>query len=216
MDSVTPSSTGGPSWQIDIPSLTSLITRAGARGLQQLVQFGVDVHTIGCILTLGEITPACDLFRRFMLEKRAAQRKQTWFIHGLVEFGAGTNFVSLTSQTLSKLFEEVHAPAHGTPSYGQLQAIRSVAIPLARALDFKDHMAKFHAWICNQFNHHFSVHSPFHCHGVEQSIPNTAIIVSVLLGLKSVLLESATASRRLIFKGIPGAAWLLAYESKIF
>ncbi|KAK3986138.1 hypothetical protein QBC44DRAFT_333863 [Cladorrhinum sp. PSN332] len=243
MDPTGSSPSGGPSWQIDIPSLTSLITRAGARGLQQLAQSGVDVHTIGCILTLGEITPACDQFRRAILEKRTGQRKQSWFIHGLVEYGAGANFVvdeflktragenvlaTLTSisifpesaaiEILTKLFEEIHAPAHGTPSYGQLQAIRSVALPLARALDFKDQVAMFHVWICNEFGNRDGMSAETYYFGCGTStgpVPDNSTILSVLVALKSILLEPAASTRKLVFQGISGAAWLLVYASKV-
>ncbi|KAH6879499.1 hypothetical protein B0T10DRAFT_496539 [Thelonectria olida] len=242
----TSSSSSAPSWQIDIPSLTGLITRAGARGLQQLAHAGVDMHTIGCIMTLGEITPACDNFRRAMHQKRAGQRRHSWFIHDLVEFGAGVNFVvdeflktragenvlamltsisilpeTATIEILTKLFEEVHAPAHGTPSYGQLQAVRSVALPLARALDFKDQVVIFHVWLCNQFANRTGrteasgTHPFFNMHGSTGPIPDNSTILAILTSLKSILIQPAPPNRRLIFYGLSGAAWLSVYASKV-
>jgi hypothetical protein len=115
-----------------------------------------------------------------MHQNRVAQMNQSWLIHGLVEFGAGVNFVvdeflktragenvlvmltstisilpeTATIEILTKLFEEIHAPPHGTPSYGQLQAARAIAMPLARALDFKDQVAILHVWLCNEFGNH--------------------------------------------------------------
>src|SRR5690348_4420899 len=59
-----------------------------------------------------------------------------------------------TIEILTKLFEKIHAPPHGTPSYGQLQAVRAIAMPLAKSLDLKDQVAILHVWLCNEFGNH--------------------------------------------------------------
>jgi hypothetical protein len=50
-------------WQVDIPNFASLVARLGAEGLKKLQLSGLDIHTVGCLLALGEITPASVAFR---------------------------------------------------------------------------------------------------------------------------------------------------------
>ena len=54
------------SWQVDIPGLSQLIIGAGAHGLKQLALSGVDIHTIGCMLMVSELTPASQNFRNIL------------------------------------------------------------------------------------------------------------------------------------------------------
>jgi hypothetical protein len=87
-----PRSAGGQ-WQVDIPSLAGIVTRLGAEGLKKLQMSGVDIHTLGCLLVLGEIAPASNEFRKKLQRSREEQRSQHWFIHTMVEYGSGTNCV---------------------------------------------------------------------------------------------------------------------------
>ena len=81
------------SWQVDIPGLANLVARVGAEGLKQLALVGVDIHTIGCMLALGELTPASVEFRTKVQRQRREQKSQSWCLHAIVEYGAAINFV---------------------------------------------------------------------------------------------------------------------------
>lgn len=80
-------------WQVDIPSLTNLVGHMGMEGLKKLQMSGVDIHTLGCLAVLGELTPATLQYRSQLQKCRQKQRSETWWIHDVVEFGCGTNFV---------------------------------------------------------------------------------------------------------------------------
>jgi hypothetical protein len=108
------------------------------------------------MLALGELTPACLEFHKKLQQERDSQRNESWWIHAVVEYGAGSNFVidellktragenvlALMTATasilegnfqelLSSLFEKIHVPMHSTPSSGQLAAMQMAALPLA-------------------------------------------------------------------------------------
>ena len=67
----------GVAWQVDLAKLTSLVTRVGMEGLKKLQLSGIDIHTIGCILALGEATPACIEFRSLLQKSRREQRRES-------------------------------------------------------------------------------------------------------------------------------------------
>lgn len=75
---VTPSGRSNDlNWQIDIPGLAQLLLRFGADGLKRLQLSGVDIHTVGCMLYLGEMTPASVAFRSKLQKVREIQRTKT-------------------------------------------------------------------------------------------------------------------------------------------
>src|SRR5207248_2663613 len=132
----------GLSWQVDIPAIANLVSRVRADGLKKIAQAGLDIHTIGCMLALGDLTPACSVFRAKLQKNREAQRNESQWIFTLVEYGSGTNFVvdellqtetgenilallsaiisilgdASSAEILTLLFNEVQAPTHSTPS----------------------------------------------------------------------------------------------------
>ncbi|RSL96722.1 hypothetical protein CDV31_013326 [Fusarium ambrosium] len=162
-------------WQIDIPSLSQMILRIGAEGLKSIQMSGVDVHTVGCLLGLGEITPASDTFRRKLVGYRHKQRSRRWFLNTVVEYGSGTNAVidqllntragenilslitAVTSvlddgaiEVMNIIFELLRTPSHSIPGISQLQRVRSTCLPLARMTDFKDRVARMHEMILGE------------------------------------------------------------------
>jgi hypothetical protein len=223
------------SWQVDIPGLANLVARAGAEGLKQLALAGVDIHTIGCMLALGELTPASIEFRTRMQKQRREQQSQSWWLHAIVEYGAGTNFVVdeliktragenvlalLTAiipvledgaiEVLNMLFEKMNAPMHSTPSIGQLEAIRSTCLPLARRMDFKDRLAELHHWLLFQFMPRKpSYFDP------RQAIPDSATIVELVKTLCDIAMQDKGRRSKLAFYGTRGTAWLILYAGSI-
>ena len=89
MDSLV--SSGAPSWQVDIPSITDLLLKLGASGLKNLQSSGVNIHTLHCLHRLGEVTPASLTFRKKLNHCRTQQRAEKWLLNSMLEIGSGTN-----------------------------------------------------------------------------------------------------------------------------
>ncbi|KAL9091624.1 MAG: hypothetical protein Q9165_004700 [Trypethelium subeluteriae] len=234
---ITPFDTksNGPSWQIDIPGLAQLLLRLGADGLKRLQLSGVDIHALGCMLYLGEITPASVAFRSKLQKIRDAQRKKTWWIHEVAQYGSGVNFVvdellkiragenvlalltaiiSILEDTsieiLNLLFDTFGAGMQNTPSIAQLENIRSVCLNLARDMDFKDRLAEFHHWLITQTSHEGATPITY-----EEAIPSTKTIVDLVGILKDLSTQTLDRRSRLAYYGSCRAAWLMLYAKEI-
>ncbi|KAF4448410.1 hypothetical protein F53441_8218 [Fusarium austroafricanum] len=220
-------------WQIDIPSLSQMILKIGAEGLKSIQMSGVDIHTIGCLLALGEITPADDMFRRKLVSYRRKQRSRRWFLNAVVEYGSGTNAVidqllttragenilslitAVTSvlndgaiEVMNIIFESLRTPSHSIPGISQLQRVRSTCIPLARMTDFKDRVARTHEMILREA---FLNQSMFVYH---DALPDTRTMAKLIVDLKSISTEP-TQGTKLIYYGLTGASWLIEYSKDV-
>ena len=146
------------SWQVDIPGLSRLISSAGAHGLKQLALSSVDVHTIGCMLMIGELVPASQKFRLTLSTRREKQRKESQWLYNVVEIGAGSSFLidhflktragenvlallvsiiplmspDACSATLATLFENAGVSIEHTPGLSQFSKLRLALISFAR------------------------------------------------------------------------------------
>jgi hypothetical protein len=231
----SPISAGNFTWQIDIANLANLIGRIGAEGLKKLQLSGLDLHTVGCLLALGEVAPASHTFRSALQKARTEQRSQKWWFYNAVEFGSGSNFavdtllktragenvlallssvVSVTeddaTEVLSLLFEKLNTPPSSTPSVGQLENLRSVCLPLARRLDFKDRLVETHQRLLRDFN----VTTPRYFRA-EQALPDSNTMAELIKILRDVVMQRDNQQLKLFFYGTEGAAWLALYSWKV-
>ncbi|CCC06299.1 hypothetical protein SMACR_00516 [Sordaria macrospora] len=226
-----------PSLQVDLTGLGQMMMTMGAGGLKKLASSGIDIHTIGSMYALGQLAPACQDFRNRLHKARQEQRKEQWWI-GLVELGAGTNFVldeflktragenviSLltpiisvlddqgSSTLMSSLFDHMKAPLEDIPGTGRLQAIRSIALPIARKLGFAERLAEMHRWLgSNRFRAEGGpVDLP-----LNDAVPATETAVVVITALTTLMVQSHNKTKRLVFCGVRGAAWVLVYASLV-
>ena len=222
------------SWQIDIPGLTQLIAGAGAQGLKELALAGVDVHTLGCMLSIGELVPATQEFRRDMVRVREKQRKQSRWIYNAIEIGAGSCFlvdhllktragenvlallvstVSLMSDetccsALSHLFEVAKAPADHTPGFYQLLKLREAVLTFARNVGFQEKVLQYHQLLAK-----LEGASVPYDHGLGESVPNNETLPRIIQFCRQVVV--ADDGSILVCKGFRGAAWIAAYTSLI-
>ena len=224
-------SAGNVTWQVDIPSLSRLILGAGAQGLKQLALAGVDIHAVGCMLMIGEYTPASNTFRQSLNRCRQAQRAERIWIYKVVEIGgghsylvdkflntrAGENVLALMTAiasvmpeqacvtVLSKLFEDCGADAKDVPGLSQLAKIRDALLPMARRMDFKERVLQYHSflWSLIQSGGPSSENDPF------DAILGELSISTVIEALHRVATQQG--KYRLVYYGIPGAAWVTTY-----
>lgn len=223
-------SAGGVGWQVDLPSLSSLVLKLSSAGLKRFAQAGVDFHTILCMGEITEKCPASNSYRRELSECRQAQRKQSKLLYTLVEIGAATNFVadellkkragenivalmscaitvmseSSCDNMLLKLFEACTTPMERTPGFGQLRAFCTTLLPLARKTQFKDRVFQYHLLtkqLLENKEHIFDT-------SAYRSIPDEDTMVQLILSLAKVVQESHTI---LEFRGFNGAAWVITY-----
>ncbi|KAL9115417.1 MAG: hypothetical protein Q9227_000738 [Pyrenula ochraceoflavens] len=237
-DSTTSASPSGPTsaggrvgWQVDIPNLANIVTRVGIEGLKRLSLSGIDIHTLGCVLALGEVTPASIEFRSEIQNARYEQRAERWWIHSIVEYGSGSNFLvdellktrarenflslttavasildDATEEVFSLLYEKLGASPYNTPSLDQIKKIRSACLPLARKMQFKDYLAG----TFNQLSHLFDSDRL-----TRDAIPDPNTMAELIKATKDVAMQEGERKLTLIFYGVTGAAWLAVYSYKI-
>lgn len=226
-----------PALQVDLTGLAQMMMTMGAGGLKKLASSGIDIHTVGSMYALGQLAPACQDFRNRLHKARKEQRKKQWWI-GLVELGAGTNYVvdeflktragenvislltpiisvlddQSSSTLMSSLFDHMKTPLEEIPGTGRLQAMRSVALPIARKLGFAERLAEIHRWLgSNRFRTQTGpVDLP-----LSDAVPATETAVAVITALKTLMVQSQEETKRLVFCGVRGAAWVLVYASLI-
>lgn len=63
-------------------------TGASFRGMKHLANAGVDPHTVGSMLLIGELVPVSSNFRIELHQVRDSQRKKSKAYCGLIEIGA--------------------------------------------------------------------------------------------------------------------------------
>ena len=230
----------GPTWQVDVPSLTQLVMNIGAAGLKQLANSGVDIHTIACMLKVAELVPACHEFRRDLSTVRKKQREKQFWLYSVIEIGTATNFpvdlllktragenvLSLISamapmipyalcvKALERVFELRKAAPDDIPSISQLRSLCVVLAAFNLDMDIKDKVLKYAAF----FN---SVMLGKRQKRVEvgnlinDGLPDTDSLAQVIVSLHDIMGQGHQEDSVLIWPGVRGAAWLAVYAARI-
>ena len=232
-------SVGMASWQVDIPGLSQLIIGAGAHGLKQLALSGVDIHTIGCMLMVGELTPASQNFRNTLNNQREKQRNERQWLYSLVEIGAASSFLvdhllktragenvlallasmiplmspDASSATLSILFETAHVPNDHTPGVNQFHKLRAALVTFARRIGFQERVLQYHSLI-----ERIVSSNPARAIDLQQLCPFEAIPSKQSLPrIIQLCHKLSTHGNRavLVYRGFQGAGWVAAYAGFI-
>ncbi|KAL9032820.1 MAG: hypothetical protein Q9214_007796 [Letrouitia sp. 1 TL-2023] len=166
-----------PQWQVDIPGLFQVAMNVGAHSLKQLALSGVDAYTIGCMLIVSELVPACPDFRKRLNATREKQRRERRWIFKAVEIATATTFLSdyflktragenilalvtaiapLISQdacslVLNHLFDQAAVPADHTPSLSQFSMLRDGLIDFTRQAGFREIVLNHHDFLARIF-----------------------------------------------------------------
>ena len=224
------SSGSGIGWQVDLPGLSALVLNVGAAGLKRFAQAGVDVHTLICMGEIAQVCPACPEFRKQISLCRQEQREQKIWLYKAIEIGtssnfiadellkrqAGENIIALMSAILPfaprnecemlllRLFEAMKKDAEATPGFGQLQAFCDSLLSLAQKIPFKDKVFQY-----------FKLLEPFSKVSMKtrDAIPSHQTFVQLI----TTFLKMASDDRKptLVYKGIEGAAWVIAYARHV-
>ena len=141
-----------------------MVASFGQRGLKQLAMSGVQLHSLGCMLMIAELTPASTEYRRMLNKVREQQRSERLWYFKVVEIGAASNFlvdqllktragenavalltalapvmsIEACTTVLSLLFVEAGATLDNHPGVGELEKIRDGVLSLARKVDFRE------------------------------------------------------------------------------
>lgn len=217
-------------WQIDIPNLSQLIVNLGASGLKQLAMAGVDVHSVGCLLLIANLTPTTIEYRRELNRIRESQRKERIWLYKVLEIGTATNFLAdqllktragenvlallsallpllpeeVFTTVLLKSFERSGVPADSTPGFGQISRIRAALNPFIARTVIKDRVLQYH--------------------GLFSQLTSTTTELSSAIPLPQVIPELLCTFHKLIthetpyllhYHGLAGAAWVAAYACKV-
>ena len=212
--------------QMDITGLTQMILSVGAHGLKQIALAGVDPHTIGCLLMLGELSPICLDFRKRLNTCRTEQKKSRRMIYRAIEIGTGTNFLAdellkrrpgenvlaLLTATMSVLSENSYTDAmmtmysmskieeDSTPGIGQLQRLRAALLPFTNAMDIKNKVLQYHVHLCQYNSKDYEPH---------YGIPEAKTMSRLIHAFHKI--STSSENYRLIYRGIKGAGWAAAY-----
>jgi hypothetical protein len=213
-------------WQMDIPALTLLFVKAGAHGLKQIALAGVDVHTIGALLTLGNLVPASVEFRKRLDVCRTEQKRSKSWIYKTIEIGGATNFLadellktragenavalftaimpvlaeSAYTDTILQLFASSHIDADTTPGVGQLLRLRHSLLPFTDVLGLKNKIMQYHL----SFRQYTSANQEPH-----NAIPGPHTIVQLIQAFRRI--EMHDGRHKLVYRGLQGAAWTATY-----
>lgn len=227
------------SWQIDIPGLSQLVLGAGAHGLKQLALSGVDVHTIGCMLMVSELTPASQGFRAVMSARREKQRTERQWLYNLVEIGAGSSFLVdhllktragenvlalLTSMVplmspdacsvvLSILFETAGVPDDHTPGMSQFQKVRTALVTFARNVGFQERVLQYHSLLEKIVTQRPQQATAFDKRSPFDAMPDKHNLPRIINLCHKVSTLGDVAV--LVYKGFHGSGWVAAYASFI-
>lgn len=217
-------------WQMDITGLTQFFMGAGAVGLKQLAQAGVDPHTIGSLLTLGDLSPVSNECRKKLNACRVEQKKSRRWIYKAIEIGSATNFLAdellktrsgenvlaLFSAIMPVLSENSYTDAllmlystsnidsDSTPGIGQMQRLRTSLLSFTNSMDIKNKILQYHM-LFRQYGQ--SYQEPNH------GIPNAETMSKLVQAFRTI--ATSEDQYRLNYRGIQGAAWTAAYASHI-
>lgn len=219
-------SPGQVQWQMDAMGLTQLFINAGVHGLKQIALAGVDPHTLGCLLMLGELAPICLEFRKRLNACRKEQEKSRRLIYKVIEIGTATNFLAdellkrrpgenvlaLLTAIMSVLSENCYTDAlmmmystsnidaDSTPGIGQLQRLGAALLPFINAMDIKNKVLQYHVHFCQYASKKYE---PYH------GIPDAKTMCSLIHAFHK--MATSSDDYRLVYRGILGAGWAAAY-----
>ncbi|KAL9609428.1 MAG: hypothetical protein Q9167_005804 [Letrouitia subvulpina] len=219
-----------PVWQVDIPGLSRLVLNAGAYGLKQLALSGVDVHTIGCMLMVSELVPACPDFRKRLNSTREKQRREgRWFLKTIeivtattflpdqfLKTRAGENVLALMtaiaplvsedtcSRVLSNLFDHAAISADHTPGLSQFSKLRDGLIDFTRQAGFREAVLHHHDFLTRLVGIDID---PY------EAIPSVESLVQVIKLCHKII--STEDHCILQLKGLKGSGWIAAYTGQI-
>ncbi|MCJ1404473.1 hypothetical protein MMC11_007699 [Xylographa trunciseda] len=218
---------------LDLGGLTQWAASIGSRGLKQLATSGVQLHSLGCMLMIAELTPASTEFRRMVSRERQQQRSERLWYFKVVEVGAASNFLAdqllktragenvvglLTAiastmdeasctTTLSMLFDVASVSLDNTPGIGEFEKIREALLPLVRRTEFKERVAHYHYRLRSFSEPKDSTkRNPYEAIPHDKDIPNLIYMLSAL---------AKNPDHILNYHGIIGAGWVAAYATYI-
>ena len=226
------------SWQVDIPGLSQLVMNVGVHGLKQLALSGVDIHTVGCMLMVGEMIPASQEFRQELNRRREKQRTERRWLYNLVEIGAGSSFlvdqflktragenvlalmasiVPLMSESacpavLGGLFEVAGVSMDHTPGVNQFLKLRDGLLTFSRNVGFQERVLTYHALLDQLVNTH-NEHPWENRSDPYDAIPSRQDIPRIIQLCHKV--ATSTDSVILSYKGLHGSGWLAAFGSYV-
>ena len=227
------------SWQVDVPGLSQLVMNVGVHGLKQLALSGVDIHTVGCMLMVGEMIPASQEFRQELNRRREKQRTERRWLYNLVEIGAGSFFlvdqflktragenvlalmasiVPLISESacpavLGGLFEVAGVSMDHTPGVNQFLKLRDGLLTYSRNVGFQERALTYHALLDQLVNAVHNEHPWTKRSDPYDAIPSRQDIPRLIQLCHKV--ATSTDSVILSYKGLHGAGWLAAFGSYV-
>ncbi|KAL8696758.1 MAG: hypothetical protein Q9201_007492, partial [Fulgogasparrea decipioides] len=231
------------SWQVDIPGLSQLVLGAGAHGLKQLALSGVDIHTLGCMLMVSELTPTSQDFRITLNNRREKQRNQRQWLYNLVEFGAGSSFLvdhllktragenvlallasvvpfvspDACIAALSTLFDTAGVQLDHTPGVSQFYKLRSALVPFTRIVGFQEKVLQYHS-LFERITNRQSTSDELFTDDTATGSPYDAMPGKYDLPRIVQLCHRIATTQKvavLIYKGFQGSGWVAAYASTI-
>ena len=227
------------SWQVDVPGLSQLVMNVGVHGLKQLALSGVDIHTVGCMLMVGEMIPASQEFRQELNRRREKQRMERRWLYNLVEIGAGSFFlvdqflktragenvlalmasiVPLMSESacpavLGGLFEVAGVSMDHTPGVNQFLKLRDGLLTFSRNVGFQERVLTYHALLDQLVNAAHNEHPWTKRSDPYDAIPSRQDIPRLIQLCHKV--ATSTDSVILSYKGLHGSGWLAAFGSYV-
>ncbi|KAK0510094.1 hypothetical protein JMJ35_007488 [Cladonia borealis] len=227
------------SWQVDVPGLSQLVMNVGVHGLKQLALSGVDIHTVGCMLMVGEMIPASQEFRQELNRRREKQRTERRWLYNLVEIGAGSFFlvdqflktragenvlalmasiVPLMSESacpavLGGLFEVAGVSMDHTPGVNQFLKLRDGLLTFSRNVGFQERVLTYHALLDQLVNAVRNEHPCTNRSDPYDAIPSRQDIPRLIQLCHKV--ATSTDSVILSYKGLHGSGWLAAFGSYV-
>jgi hypothetical protein len=227
------------SLQLDLSGLSNSVVNWGAHGLKQYAAAGIGVHTIGALLLLTETTPACYQFRRHLMLSRDCYRKEKGiWLYKIIELGAGANFladkmlgsrsgensISLLASlipffdeqgfqvVLTEIFRKFDKSGENTPGLGQISQVRSSLQPFVNRLGFQEHVLNYNSILQRLSKLSIIEHNPNNSVVRPECMPD---LLEILCKLAQLPRETSEPRSILLYTGLDGAAWLIAYVKDV-
>ncbi|KAF2420763.1 hypothetical protein EJ08DRAFT_529160 [Tothia fuscella] len=224
----------GVSWQIDIPTLTQVIVGLGAAGLKQLAACGIDIHSLGSLLAIAELTQTSDKYRLVLEACKERHTTSKWvykafefagasnfFVGTLFKDARGVNILALLS-TIVPFFDqhefeaiviglcnERHIPIDSQPGLGELSKIREALLPFTQTPEFPSLVSQYHLIFLNAA----IPRADWGKFPASHAIPDKFTIIRIINLLYQI--TTSTEPYVLRVRGIRGAAWVAVYAVKV-
>jgi hypothetical protein len=227
------SASSGPSWQVDIPSLTQLMINIGVGGLKQLDVAGIGVYTMGALIQLGNVTKTTHEYETALVKCKNKHLASTW-IHKTLELAGASNIVVATllkdrrginvlalmstlipffdGQTFERLllgiFEVMEVPDLSRLGLGEVSKVRGVLLPFAQTPDFPSWVTAYHLWFIQTAMTSKSGSIP-----TSFGVPDPNDILGIIHMIYQ--MQASDEPYVLHVRGIRGAGWIAAYAVKV-